>query len=985
MPELPTGVVTFLLTDIEGSTRLWAAHPEAMRAALARHDALVGAAIAEHGGTLLKRSGEGDSLFSVFARASSAAAAAAAIQRALAAEPWPFPDSGDGPRLRVRIALHAGEAELREGDYYGGTVNRCARLRSVAHGGQVLLSLAMEQLVREMLPPGVEVRDLGEHRLRSLTRPERIFQLVIPGLPAEFPPLRNPERRPLRLPIPPTPLIGRDAELAAITALLSPDREGRGGAGGQGSRGAGEQRSGGGGSSPPGGFSLPGSVARLVTLTGPGGTGKTRLALQAAAELVDRFDSGVQFVPLASVNDAALVAASIAEALEIRELGGRSPLQSLKAYIQDKELLLVLDNFEQVVEAAPVVGELLAACPRLNTLVTSREVLRIYGEREFPVPPLALPEIPTGGQPPASAAVLSKYAAVELFIQRAQAARPGFSITDESAPAVVEICARLDGLPLAIELAAARIRLLPPRALLARLARPVAGNGGRPLDDLGGGARDLPDRHRTLRSAIAWSYDLLPPEEQLLFRRLAVFTGGCTLEAAEAVAGGGMGAGMLDCLASLVDKSLLRQEEHGDEEARFVMLETIREYGLECLEVSGATEAVRARHAQYFVGVAEAAEPRLTTAEQGMSLQRLEMEHDNLRAAVAWALARGEGEVALRLAGALAWFWNLRGYLSEGRSWLDDALSTANWEARVREGPELSPLPDVSHAAVARGLLGAGALALYHGDYAAARERLSECLAVRLQEGDRAGAAYPRMFLGSLARMQGDYPAAQAQLDESARAFREAGDRWGLAMSLTVLGVVTRVRENHAAARALLEESLALWRQLGDRWGLAKALNSLGEVARSQGDYDSARHFYAESRTLSRELGARWEIAGSLHNLGHVALHEGDLRQAAALFREGLALYQELGSRPFIAHCVGGLAGVAAHGGESERAARLFGATAALLADAGAVMEPVDRWEWERNLRVARAALSSPDFDAAWGTGQRLSQEQAVALAMEDA
>ena len=545
MADLPTGTVTFLFTDIEGSTTRWEQHREAMQAALARHDAILRQAIEAHGGQVFKT--VGDAFYAVFATAPDALQAAITAQQTLQAEPWP---EALAPVL-VRMALHTGAAEQREGDYFGPPLNRIARLLAAGHGGQILLSMATHGLIRDQRPPGVELRDLGEHRLKDLTMPEHIFQVVAPTLPSGFPPLKTLDVRPSNLPMQRSPLIGREREVAAVAALLRRDDVG------------------------------------LVTLLGPGGVGKTRLSLQVAVDLLDDFKDGVWFVNLAPITDPALVPSTIAQTLGVKEAGGEPLPETLKAYLREKRLLLLLDNFEQVVAAAPLVADLLASARHLKVLITSREVLHLYGEHEYPVPPLALPDLKH--LPPLD--YLSQYAAVALFIQRAQAIKPDFQVTNANAPAVAEICARLDGLPLAIELAAVRVRLFPPEALLGRLEHR--------LKALAGGARDLPARQQTLRGTIDWSYQLLDPAEQTLFARLGVFVGGCTLEAAEAVCNpdGALPLEVLDALTSLVDKSLLRQ--HGDRtstldsEPRFGMFETVREYALERLAASGEENLVR--------------------------------------------------------------------------------------------------------------------------------------------------------------------------------------------------------------------------------------------------------------------------------------------------------------------------------------------------------------------------------------------------------
>src|SRR5215210_4070551 len=538
MPSPPTGTVTFLFTDIEGSTRMWEKDPEAMGSTVARHDEVLRGAIEANEGHVFKT--VGDAFCAAFPTAPDALEAAISAQRLLHAG-----GQDEESRLRVRMALHTGAAEERGGDYFGPPLNRVARLLSVGHGGQVLLSSPAQELVRDQLPTGADLRDLGEHRLKDLIRPERVFQLLIPDLPEDFPALRTLDVRPNNLPVQPTPLVGREKEVEAV-------RERLGGSSG----------------------------ARLLTLTGPGGIGKTRLALQVAAEALEEFEDGAFFVALAAIADPALVAPAIAGSLGVLDSGERPLIEGLKDHLRDRQPLLLLDNFEQVLEASSLVGELLSSCPELKVLATSRISLRLYGEREYPVPPLALPD-PAHLPPPER---LTQYEAVRLFVERAQDARPDFSVTNENAPAVAEICARLDGLPLAIELAAARAKILSPQAMLSRLSNR--------LKLLKGGARDLPERQQTLRGAIDWSHALLEEGEKVLFAMLSVFAGGRTLEAIEAIcdAEGDLPVDVLDGVEPLADKSLLREEEGPGGEPRFVMLETIHQYAKEKLEESGEAE-----------------------------------------------------------------------------------------------------------------------------------------------------------------------------------------------------------------------------------------------------------------------------------------------------------------------------------------------------------------------------------------------------------
>jgi predicted ATPase/class 3 adenylate cyclase len=998
MPALPRGTVTFLFSDIEHSTRLLQRLGDRYAEVLAEYRRLLRETFQAWDGHEIDTAGDG--FFVAFQGATHAVAAAVVTQRALAVHPWP-----ESLPVHVRMGLHTGEPTLTASGYVGLDVHRAARICAAGHGGQTLLSQTTRTLVEYDLPAGVRLRDLGEHRLKDLQRPERLYQVVIPDLPSDFPPLQTLDSRSHNLPVQPTPLIGRERTSAAACGLLRR------------------------------------AEVRLLTLTGPGGTGKTRLGLQVAADLLEDFESGVFFVPLAAIRDPSLVASSIARTLGIQEKASQMLLDSLKESLQDKRMLLVLDNFEQVVAAAPLVAELLATCPRLKCLVTSRVVLRLSGEHEFPVPPL---ELPDPRRLPAVDA-LSQYAAVELFIQRALAVKPDFRVDNANAPAVAEICVRLDGLPLAIELAAVRIKLFPPQAMLARL--------GRRLELLRGGARDMPDRHQTLRQAIAWSYDLLEAGEQALFRRLAVFARGCTLEAAEAVcqsvydpaAGPGPSLEVLDGVASLLDKSLLHQAEQASGEPRFRMLETIREYGLECLTASGEEPSVRRAHADYYLELVEAAEPALTGPDQATWLERLEAEHDNLRAALQWAEESGEAESGLRLAGALCQFWLIRGHLREGQEWLARLLGLAGATPRT--------------AVRAKALTRAGHLADNLSDYAAAHAFFEESLAIRRECGDKGGIAAALNDLGWVAWHRNDYTAVRALSEESLSIWRELGDKAGIATSLHNLGWVAYHQGNYAAAQTLCQESLGLRRALGDKLGIPSELTNIGRAAHRQGDYRramalleetlalcrgmGAQQFIAwglshlaavahdqgnderamalleESITLFREvgdkdgtaftlmllgsimhaqggderatalyeeslglwtaIGFKWGMAIALCHLGTVAHEQGGDGRATALYEESLGLRRELGDKHGLAECLEGLAGVAVAQQQLARAARLLGAAAALREQTGAPLSPRERVRYDRDVSAMRAGLDEAAFAAAWAAGKTMPLEHVIA------
>lgn len=667
------------------------------------------------------------------------------------------------------------------------------------------------------------------------------------------------------------------------------------------------------------------------------------------------YRDGVFFVNLAPLADPALVPSAIAEVLGVKEAADRTLLDSLVQYLKEKHLVLVLDNYEHLLEAAAMAAHLLEHCRELHILVTSRIPLHLNREHEYAVPPLSVPDL----QHLPTLASLSQYESVALFINRARAVKSDFEVTNDTAPAVAVICHRLDGLPLAIELAAARIKLFPPRALLHRLDHR--------LKLLTGGAKDRPTRQQTLRNTIDWSYSLLSPEEQAIFARLSIFAGGCVLEAAEAVCGPEEEIEIMDGVTSLLEQNLLR--EMAEEEPRFTMLETIREYAQERLESGDEAEAVRERHAAYYLRLAEDAEPELTGAEQAPWLNRLEAEHDNLRAALGWMLAEQRAEDGLRLAVRMERFWQIRGHISEGRQWLDRALAV---------GGEAPP------AARAKALHGAGFLAWIQGDHERATALDNQSVALQRELGDTLGIATSLNNLGNVVFGKGNYERATILYDQSVVLGRELGDTHRIAASLSNLGAVAFALGEHERAAALHDQSLVLFRELGDTWGITHELNSLGEVACAQEDYDRATFLSEESLTLRRELGDTAGIASSLHNLGTVAFAQRDYVRAITLYRESLFLAHELGDNHLNVGTVESLGNVATVRHEPERAARLWGAT-----DAWREAHSVPRWPVDRQLHARMAAKAQQQLDvvtwtAAWDEGRAMSLERAIQYALRE-
>ena len=896
----PSGTVTFLFTDIEGSTRLEQEVGTARYGGLReRHRELLRAAFAAHGGA--EQSTEGDSFFVVFDSAKEAVSAAIEGQRALAAEAWP-----DDAPIRVRMGLHSGEAGVAGGSLVGLDINRAARIAAAAHGGQVLLSDATRALVRGALPDDIHLHDLGEHRLRDLAAAERLVQLDADDLPETFPAVRSLDARPNNLPTQLTTFVGRERELGEALDLL--------------------QR------------------ARLLTLTGPGGTGKTRLSLQVAAAGAEGFPDGVWFVALEPVRDPDLVPATIARTLGAKDSSTRPALETLVEAIGDRRQLIVLDNFEQVHAAGPLLANILRRCLNVTFLVTSRIALRVSGEQEYPVPGLPAPpdlsslselerlNLPLSVREPDLEA-LNQYESVRLFITRAVAVRPGFTVTNDNAPAVAQICARLHGMPLAIELAAARIKLLKPEQILARLEDHLA--------LLSAGSRDLPERQQTLRGAIAWSYDLLDEGARRLVDRLSVFRGGWALDTAELVCGpaSDVGGDVLDGLSGLVDQSLVRVDDtHA--EPRFQMLESIREFAAEQLEGRGEMAAIRDRHASAMTELAERAQPNLSGVEQRTWLDHLEREHDNLRAALDWATTKPWPELGARLAYALWRFWQQRGYLNEARGRLE-AMAAMRWD-------------------------------------------LDSVLQARFAEA-----------FGGVSYWQSDRTTAAAWYDKALEIWRTRDDRRELANALynrayadiiSLMGGLSLDPALFAQTKAMLLEALSIYEELGDEAGQGNLLWGLGSLNYYNRDIPAAREWYQRSLELHRGSGQRTMEAWSLHMGALVDIGEQQFERAGRTAREALEVFSESGDVAGITLELDNLASVAAALGDRARAGRLWGAARKLQQQTGTGLADYVEETFEMfGTPTPREVLTEEELAARAAEGAAMSLDDLVAYALEEA
>jgi predicted ATPase/class 3 adenylate cyclase len=880
--ERPTGTITFLFTDIESSTKLWEQHPEAMKVAVARHDAILRSAVGAHLGYVVKTMGDG--LLAAFGTAHAALAAAVQAQRSLLAETWSEIGS-----LRARMALHTGPAEEREGDYFGPALNRAARLMAAGHGGQILLTQATHELVRHHVVPEITLRDLGERRLKDLIRPEHVYQLVATGLPANFPPLKTLDLRPNNLPVQLTSFIGRETQMAEVKDRLS--------------------------------------AAGLLTLTGVGGTGKTRLALHVAADELDTFSDGVWLVELAPLSDPGLVPQSVATALHVPEEGGRSRLATLTDALRARHLLLLLDNCEHVVEACARLAEgLLRACPELKILATSREALRIAGETTYQVPSLALPgrvnnreALPTTHD----AARITQYEAVRLFIDRAVRVAPNFAVTDVNAPPVAQICHRLDGIPLAIELAAARARSMSVEQIAARLDNQ--------FHLLTGGSRTL-QRQQTLRALIDWSHNLLTEQERALLRRLSVFAGGWTLEAAEAVCSDDAGQGVvlsqavMDVLDGLVNKSLV-VVNRGPPEIRYHMLETIRQYARDRLVESSEEVHLRTRHLDYFLGLAQSGEIDVVGREDPAYFKILETELDNLRVALDWSLTGHKNpEDALRLAGTLRFPWYIS-YQTEGVKWLTAALGK-NEQA--------------SATLKAKALNGIALITSYQGNYSQMKTICKETVAIAM----------------------------------------EANDKHETALALELLGVASAMEGDLEDGILLLQQTRHIAQEQEDKWMQGFLCVDLGYAVMRKGDYSDAEAIFNEGVRTSHEIGMKINEAYCLTFLVALKMRSGNFQQARDDLQEGAKIFLDARDRFGPTMSLVYFAELARIERKPEIAATLFAAVAAICRTAGITLFPIERAVLDRSVAELRPKLLEASLNAAWTEGQAMTLEQAVAYAI---
>ncbi len=918
--EYPTGTVTFLFTDIEGSTKLSQQYPEAMPDLLARHNEILNQAVESHNGFVFQV--VGDSYAVSFHNASDALNAALQAQRNLHNENW------DPAPIKVRMGIHTGAAQLqidnKENMYSGyATLALTQRIMSAGHGGQILLSQATYELVRDRLPENAGLIDMGERRLKDILRPEKIYQLNIPDLPNEFAALKTLDTQLNNLPVQLTPFVGREREIAAVLGLMR------------------------------------NTDIRLVSLTGAGGTGKTRLSIQVAAELLDEYEHGVWFVELASITDPELVLPTIASTLKIKESAGISVEQNLHEQLSKRNLLLVMDNLEQVVSAAPLIGKLLAVAPEIKVLASSREILHLRGEHDYPVPPLGLPE----SKRKQTAAVLAQYEAIALFIQHAQAANPYFELDEENASHVAEICSRLDGLPLAIELAAARTRLLKPAAMLEKLKSRLA--------LLTGGARDLPQRQQTIRGAIDWSYDLLDDNEKTLFTRLGIFVGGWTVDSAEAVCGSGLSVNVLNSLESLLDKSLIRQMEGSSGETRFTMLETIREYAFEKLTQSGELLAIQQAHANDIRALLDKAITAQNSPEEVSWFAKLDDELVNLRSAMNWALVHNQPSLVFKV-GDLYEYWEQRWNYREPLGWLESVL-TGNAGG--------TPTERAKAMKIAGNLLNT-----LGSDRQRSRRYFESALDLFRETGDRSGISACLNNLGNQERAEKNFDKAR-QLYEQSMDFEDV-DSYGASITLRNLGNLARISGNWKTSKDDYLRALAICERLGAEAGISWVNLYLGALGMVQRKLNEAR-LYFESAMKASWLQANPLVRDLMGGyLGFVYLLLGNIKEGQSMLTSSLmSAIEILNENPEFEIIfwpqLEGQARLELMDGRADRAAQLFGASWTRREQETYPLTEFERPDYEAVIAEARPAIGDAAFDEAFAKGQAMTLEQAIAYALE--
>ena len=873
MPNKPSGTVTFLFSDIEASTVRWEKNAGLMKIAFSRQEAIMRETMKSYEGYVYKM--VGDAFQVAFNTARDAVHAAVADQQSLQSEPW-----GEIGPIMIRMALHTGVVEERAQDYVGPVLNRVARLMSAGHGGQILLSQTTYELLRDDILMQVIITDLGEHRLKDLNHPEHIFQVSAPGINTSFPALITLNAYPNNLPLQLTSFIGRQSQINEILHLLESNR--------------------------------------LVTLCGPGGTGKTRLAIQVASHVLSSFKHGVYFIDLAPISDPLLVSHAIAETLCIQENSNEPLVKSVIRFLYEKEILLVLDNFEQIIETAPLISDLLSSAPAIQVMITSRQPLRISGEQEYQVFPMNTPEL----DELALINEFTQYEAIELFVRRSQSVRPDFEIADHNARAIAEVCTHLDGLPLAIELAAARIRIMDPKQLLNRIEHRFT--------ELKDGMRDLHPRQQTLLATIDWSYDLLEESEKELFTKLSVFQGGRTSEAAAAVCGPGLVYDILSGLQSLTEKNLLFVEQGLDSTNRFLMLETIHDYARQKLSEFGEPDRIKRVHAEHFLELVEKSEKEFRGANQVTWYSRLRSDFDNIRTALSFSFTNGDPKIGIWMAGALRDFWYLGGNFGEGWKWTEIALGMVNQ----------APLE-----AQAKLYTTASFLAYYYLlDHQIGVEWAKRALRISLNDGNKYYSGWAHVYLGlNLIKNQDEYKRGIAHCDNA----------------------------------------LTLFREINYLPGIDQAISVIGELARMAGDYERAEEAYKEALNINRDLGDQYREAINLLNLSYISHEKNDYKQSQDLIKEAVMLGREFNSKYLTATILDSLADPEVNQGELTRAATLLGASHAFFQVSAMNRPTAEQREIDRFLAIIRNELDTAEFETAWAEGQSMSPEDAIAFAFD--